>query len=210
MPFEKIINTPIGVIGIWNLTDSSEELISQCQLSDSEQQRFNNLIAERRKKEFLATRVLLEKLRGKNQQISYNKWGKPSLKGTSTNISISHSADFATVFISEKNIGIDVEQTTRNIDRVAKRFLHPKEQEFISTLEKQQEANILFWAAKEAIFKCTEESGVEFNEQIFIAPFELSDAGEFNGSLQLSSKKDTFKLHYTFFKNNVMVYCVAQ
>jgi 4'-phosphopantetheinyl transferase len=104
MPFEKKTTIPAGIIGIWKLNDSLEDLIGQCQLSDSEQQRFNKLIAERRKKEFLATRILLENLRGKNQQITYNDSGKPFLKGTSINISISHSADFATIFISEKNI----------------------------------------------------------------------------------------------------------
>lgn len=210
MPFEKTINTSIGVIGIWNLNDSLEDLINQCQLSDSEQQRFTSLIAERRKKEFLASRILLEKLLGKNQEIIYNDSGKPFLNGTSKNISISHSADFATVFISEKNIGIDVEQTTRNIDKVASRFLHPNEQKFIEGLENQQGATILFWSAKEAIFKCSESQGIQFNTQILIPPFQLNSEGEFTGSLQLSKKKDTFKLHYVFFKNNVMVYCVEQ
>lgn len=210
MPSEKIINTPTGVIGIWDLNDSLKKLIDQCQLSEHEQQRFSKLIIDRRRKEFLATRILLEKLLGKNQEIIYNDSGKPFLKGTSKNISISHSTDFATIFISENNIGIDVEQTTRNIDKVASRFLHPDEQKFIEGLENQQLAKILFWSAKEAIFKCSKTQGILFSKQIHIPPFQLKTEGDFEGSLQINDIKSYFNLHYVFFKNNVMVYCVEQ
>lgn len=210
MPFEKTINVANGTIGIWKLTDSSEELRKCCLLSDSDQIKFNGFIAERRRKEFLASRILVEQLLGPNQSIKYNKAGKPFLENSLKYISISHSADFACVFISDKNIGIDVEQTTRIIDKVATRFLHPKESEFISTLKNQQEAKLLFWAAKEAIFKCTENEGIEFNEQIFINPFHLKADGHCKGALQLIEKKVNFKLHYFFFENNVMVYCVEE
>lgn len=210
MPFEKIITTPVGRIGIWSLTDSSDELATQCTLSEIDKIKFDNFIAERRKKEFLASRILLQKLTTENAEIEYNKAGKPHLKDNTYNISISHSSDFACVFISAKNIGIDVEQTTRNIDRVASRFLHINEQEFIADLEKQQEAKLLFWAAKEAIFKCVDDQGIEFNKQIFIHPFQLNTEGTCQGSLQLMQKKVNFKLHYFFLKNNVVVYCVEK
>ncbi len=210
MPFEKIITTPVGRIGIWSLRDSSDELATQCTLSEIDQLKFDNFIAERRKKEFLASRILLQKLLNKNAEIEYNQAGKPYLKHSNLNISISHSVDFACVFISEKNIGIDVEQTTRIIDKIATRFLHPKEQEFIAGLQKQQEAKLLFWAAKEAIFKCIDDQGIEFNKQIFIQPFSLSSEGTCKGSLQLMLKKVNFKLHYFFMKNNVVVYCVEE
>lgn len=210
MPFEKKINTAVGVIGIWKLNDSSDTLLEQCKLSISDQHKFNKITFERRKREFLASRILIEILLERPQEVSYNNSGKPYLKGTSQNISISHSADFATVFISEKKIGIDVEQTTRNIDRVAPRFLHPDETKFIAKLENQQNAKILFWSAKEAIFKCTEFQGIQFNQQIFVPPFQLKSKGCFNGNLQLNNKTVNYKLHYFFFKNNVIVYCVEQ
>lgn len=210
MPFEKKITIPDGIIGIWNLNDSVDDLYKYCQLSDSEKLKFDFLIAERRKKEFLATRILLHKLLGKTQEINYEKVGKPFLKNSSKKISISHSTDFVTIFISERNIGIDVEQTTRSIDKVAKRFIHPKEQEFIETLENQQLAKILFWSAKEAIFKCSRSQGILFNKQIYIKPFLLKTEGYFKGILKIDENKIIFDLHYLFFKNNVMVYCVEQ
>jgi len=210
MPFEKKINTPHGTIGIWNLNESSEILLEQCSLSTVEEEKFNTFIIERRKKEFLASRIILQNLLDKNQEIEYSQEGKPHLKSKIHNISISHSADFACLFFSDKNIGIDIEQTTRNIDRVATRFLHSKELEFIDTTNNPQHTKILFWAAKEAIFKCAEDVGIQYNEQIFIEPFQLKNEGDCNGYLQLEQKKVNFKLHYFFIENNVLVYCVEE
>jgi phosphopantetheinyl transferase len=210
MPFEKKINVPGGIIGIRSLIESSEILLAQHKLSETDQQRFDKLKIERRKKEFLTTRILLKNILGENQIIEYHSSGKPKLKDSKKNISISHSADFAAIYISNKKIGIDIEQTSRNIDKVATRFLHPKEKEFISDLKDQQKAKILFWSAKEAIFKCSDFQGIQFSEQIIIEPFNMELKGTFNGSLLLVEKNVKFKLHYLFLENNVMVYCVEQ
>ncbi|MCY1722529.1 4'-phosphopantetheinyl transferase superfamily protein [Prolixibacteraceae bacterium Z1-6] len=210
MPFVKEINTPEGKIAIWNLNDSTKELGSYCSLSNSDQEKLNNITSERRKKEFLASRILVKKLTGSNQQIIYNKSGKPFLKDREKHISISHSANFAVVFISERKIGIDIEQTDRNIDRIAARFLHHKEKDFISMLENQQFAKILFWAAKEAIFKCADSVGIQFNKQIRIADFDIERSRKFNGTLMNSTKNIQYELHYLIIENNVMVYCVEQ
>ncbi len=212
MPFEEKIHTSHGDIAIWDLDDSVEELQQQSSLSDFEQQRFETFTAERRKKEFLATRILLHSLLENKDEIVYpDSTGRPFLKNSKKNISISHSLDFAVVIVSDKKIGIDIEQTNRNIDRVAKRFLHPSEQEFISKQENQQNAKILFWSAKEAIFKCSEFQGIEFNEQIIIHPFNLNKTeGEFKASLLYNKQKINYLLKYRFFKNNIMVYCIEE
>lgn len=210
MPFEQRIITDHGTIGIWRLSDSLEELLNRYRCSDVEKERFDKIIAPRRKKEFLASRILIHELLGKKQEICYHSSGKPYLKNTSQNISISHSADFAAVYISDKNVGIDIEQTSRNIDKVATRFLHLKEKEHISKEKEPQKLSVLYWAAKEAIFKCTKSQGIQFNTQIFVEPFQLLPQGTFKGSLLLSEEKVNFELNYLFFTNNVLVYCVEQ
>jgi len=212
MPFEEKIHTSVGDIAIWHLDDQVEELLQQSSLSDSEQQKFATFTAERRKKEFLATRILLDTLLETKDEIVYpDSTGRPFLKNSKKNISVSHSLDFAVIIVSFKKVGIDIEQTNRNIDRVATRFLHASEQKFISKQENQQAAKILFWSAKEAVFKCSEFQGIEFNEQILIHPFELNKTeGEFNASLTYKEQKTDYLLKYRFFKNNIMVYCVEE
>jgi phosphopantetheinyl transferase len=210
MPFTCTITAPFGSIGIWELSDSAEALLNCVELTNSDQKKYATFKAERRKKEFLASRILLQKLHSTACEITYNNEGKPFLKDSNKHISISHSADFACVYISDKNNGIDVEQISRNIDRVAQRFLHPQEQAFVAESSKPQEAKILLWAAKEAIFKCTPHQSIEFNEQILIDKFEVNEEGKFEGSLLVKTKKVNFQLHYRIFKNNAFVYCVEE
>ncbi|MEN8117121.1 MAG: 4'-phosphopantetheinyl transferase superfamily protein [Bacteroidota bacterium] len=208
MPLVKKIKSEAGVIGIWELTEPVNKLFIDTILSDAETEQFNKFKVERRKKEYLATRLLLTALLKTKAEIQYTERGKPFLKNKTTNISISHSNDFVTVFLSEKKIGIDVEQTNRNIDKISTRFLHKKELEFISGLPNPQDAKILFWSAKEAIFKCSYSHSIQFNEQIFIFPFEPRTSGEFSGTLQTKGNKTDYRLNYLFIKNNVVVYCV--
>lgn len=209
MPFFENITTPNGIIPIWKLSDTLDELSTFCTLNTSDKIKYDQLHSERRKKEFLASRILIQQLIP-TEELLYNQAGKPFINNSSKHISISHSADFATVIVSNKPVGIDIEQATRNIDRVATRFLHPDEQHFIAQQKNQQFAKILFWAAKEAIFKCSEFQGIQFNEQIFIDPFLIEKSNKFSGSLLTSLKKVNYNLYYYSIENNVMVYCVEQ
>ncbi len=205
MPIIEKINTEAGVLGIWKLSESASELISNFQFSEKEKEEFDKIKVERRKKEYIATRLLLKGLIDKKPKILYLESGKPVLKNSHENISISHSSEFIVILISEKNIGIDVENTHRNIKKIANRFLCEEELNYIQNTADPQTATILYWSAKEAIFKCTDDDGILFDKQIFIQPFEIKTEGNFNATLN----KDTrYKLWYFFIENNVVVYCV--
>jgi len=210
MPFYKKINTSGVRIALWQLNDSLEELKNSCLLKKSDQEHFDCITSEKRKKEFLASRILIKKLVADNSEIIYNNLGKPFIKNSKKHISISHSANFVAVIVSDKRVGIDIEQSTRNIDRVATRFLHSRELEFIESMKNKQLAKILYWAAKEAIFKCSEFQGIQFNEQIIIAPFDFEQSNKFEGTLKSAAKNVNYRMHYFLVENNVMVYCVEQ
>ncbi len=207
MPLVEKIKTEAGVLGIWKLSESASDLISKFKLSEKEKEEFGKIKVDRRKTEYLATRLLLQELLNTKPEIQYLESGKPELKDGQKNISISHSSDFAVVLVSEKNIGIDVENTQRNIEKIANRFLCEEEFSHIQTLENPQTATILYWSAKEAIFKCTDEKGVLFDKQIFIHPFNIKMEGNFTGTL---NKNIHYKLWYKFYENNTIVYCVEK
>lgn len=202
--FNKI-NTEAGVLGIWKLSESVSELISNFQFSENEKLEFDKIKVERRKKEYIATRLLLKGLLGEKPEISYLKSGKPVLKNSHKNISISHSSEFVVALVSENNIGIDVENIQRNIKKIANRFLCDNELKHINKKGDSQTATVLYWSAKEAIFKCTNDDGILFDTQIIIQPFNIKKEGIFAGSL---NKKIDYKLWYFFIENNVVVYCV--
>jgi 4'-phosphopantetheinyl transferase len=208
MPFVKNIEVKNGIIGIWELTESAESLISTFQFTENETAEFKRFKGEKRQKEYLSTRLLLQHLFNEKTEIAYYKSGRPQFKSSFLNISISHSAEFVVVFISKELVGIDVESTYRKIDRVTKRFLNAKEREWIEKSENRQILKTIFWCAKEAIFKCSFQKGVQFDTQIFIPPFKVEETEHFQGNLTSEKGVEKYNLWYFHFQNNIVVYCV--
>jgi 4'-phosphopantetheinyl transferase len=208
MPFYKKINSDHGWIGTWKLSETSKELDQLIQLRQEETERWVNMRSEKRKVEFLAARALVKMALGDHAMVAYNGFGKPRLKNSKKYLSISHSDDFACVFISDKKIGIDIEQADRNVERVASRFLHAEELKYISGLKDQQTAKIAYWSAKEAIFKCADEHGISFSKQIRIKGFETRNEQKFTGVLHAKNNTLFYDLHFHVLQNNVLVYGV--
>lgn len=208
MPFSKKTETPEGVIGIWELTDNNTELEAGFQFTKLEKATYGNLKIDKRKNEFLAVRLLLKKLLGQKAEIVYDDSGRPKIENSKYNISISHSAQLAVVFLSEKNIGIDAENTTRNIQPVVQRFLSEKEKKQTENAPDTQTTQIIYWCAKEAIFKCTREKFLQFNTEISVKP--VKNSAKLCGRVVKNNRTEHFILDYFFHQNNVVVYCVEQ
>jgi phosphopantetheine--protein transferase-like protein len=92
--------------------------------------------------------------------ISKNDSGKPFFLNNEVEFSISHSGHFVVVALSfGGSVGVDFEANvskTKDVKRLAKRFFHPEEYEFIEPLNEEQarEKFIKMWTKKEAIVKC--------------------------------------------------------
>lgn len=208
MPFVTEIQTRFGRAGIWELTESPQELTEYFLLSPLEKTEFEKINAPKRQTEYLATRLLLQKLSGKKTEISYQPDGRPVLEESQFNVSISHSANLVVVLLSETACGVDAELKNRNIENVAKRFLHPDEISLINSSGNRQFLQILHWCAKEAIFKCSRQHGIQFDQQIKIKPFDAVTETFFSGTLCSENTTEHFSLQWMEFKNNIIVFCV--
>jgi 4'-phosphopantetheinyl transferase len=96
--------------------------------------------------------------------ISKNKNGKPELRGTEYHggFSISHSRNILVqAFSSAGAIGIDIEYKNhrRNYLKLAKRYFHTQEYNYISSLDENASMQWFYklWTAKEAV--CKAEGG---------------------------------------------------
>ncbi len=160
MPLVKKITTEAGILGIWELLETVGELEQIYPLSDNEKEEYQRIKFDRRKAEFLSTRILTQILLERKVEIEYLPSRKPRLKNESLFISISHSQNLIAVLITTKNrVGIDAERVDRNIGQAAKRYLSAKEADDIQLLEDQQIGKILYWCAKESIFQMYTSSG---------------------------------------------------
>ena len=87
-------------------------------------QEFERLKAPSRKLEYLAVRVLLKTMLGKEVRIGHEPSGKPFLTGGEYHVSISHTKGYVAVGLHESaQPGIDIEVYGERVRKVESRFI---------------------------------------------------------------------------------------
>ena len=106
-----------------------------------------------------AGRQLLRQLcGGELPEIAYTKLGKPYFVDSPLHFSISHTPSHAFCVISDKPVGLDAEEKTRQIKpSLAEKLLSPTELEQYKNADDPNRALLTFWVLKEAMGKCTGE-----------------------------------------------------
>lgn len=106
-------------------------------------------------------------------EVQYDENGKPFLPDQSQKLSITHSGKMAAIQLSsDAHCGIDVQQISPKVERIASKFVREDEMEFIPEHQKLEYLNLL-WTMKEAVFKHF-GTNVEFKRQIRVLPFLIS------------------------------------
>lgn len=185
MPILREINIAGGIrAGIWQITESPEELHAQVHLSGSEKTMYSSFHNELRKKHWLAYRVLLKQMLAPlSPDLQYDQNGKPNLVSGSHHISVSHAGDFAAVVCSDQlAVGIDIEKLKDRVERVKERFLREKEMESIAPANRLEQLYV-FWGGKEALYKLNGSPDVDFRNDIYIHPFDyLCNTKQYTGA----------------------------
>ncbi|MFO7658445.1 MAG: 4'-phosphopantetheinyl transferase superfamily protein [Bacteroidales bacterium] len=194
------------LLGIWNITETFDELISKVTLQPEELEIMNSFGNEPRKIEWLSVRVLLRELAEKDLMIIYNDNNKPFIQGNTYQISISHSHNLSSILLSKKRkVGIDLEYMSQRINKIANKFIN--ENEAITTDEALRRTQLyIYWCAKEALYKICDKQGINFKTHLTIEPFEPQDNGVLTGYVHNIFWDDKFKLHYFKFDNYIIVY----
>lgn len=204
MPLFKSISVPGGLLSVWHITESSDDLLVHFSPDETTDPAFAKFTFEKRKTEWLATRALIKQMIGSTFQISYTESGKPLLNHPLySHISISHSREFVAVLIhSQLAVGIDIESMNRNYAPIRKKYLSETELENVSEHPVYQ---CLYWCAKEAVFKIAEEDGVDFRKQIQISAFDFQQ-NSFSARFISANKERVYQLHHTSFHSHCMVW----
>ncbi|HAH24730.1 MAG TPA: hypothetical protein DCL77_13420 [Prolixibacteraceae bacterium] len=204
MPLFKSISVPDGLLSVWQMTESSDELLSFFTPQEIADPSFQNFSFEKRKCEWLAVRALLKQMIGSTFQISYAETGKPLLSHPLyPYISISHSRDFVAVFIHDhQDVGIDIESMHRNYAPIRKKYLSESE---LLEVNESPLLQCIYWCAKEAIFKLVEEEGIDFRKQIEVIAFDAQQDTFFVRFISHNLER-TYQLQYTTFNDHCMVW----
>ena len=177
-------------IALWEITETLKELL---QLSHTIS--IPDFNTEKRKKEWLASRLLLNKI-SPNTALSYNEFGAPELNN-GRYISISHSKGFVAIIISKQQVGLDIEEISDKALRVSSKFISTNNLKALTA-----EKATLIWCCKEAVFKWHQKGNVDFINDIIIQPFLVEEKGEINAEF----KHDPLTLFYTKINSHFLVY----
>ena len=169
MPFFQQIDIQDVHIYIWQLTETVAQLKLSLTLSEGEEERLCTLHSEKKQREFLAIRHLLQEAQLTTKALYYTSEGKPLLDGQC--ISISHSHDFVMIALSLRPIGIDIERCTPRILRLAPRFTPWQAPSDMDELT-QIQAYTQLWTIKEALYKIADFPSVRFYEDLQVPHFE--------------------------------------
>jgi len=192
------------MLAVWQITESSGELQSFFTSEELADPNFQKYSFEKRKVEWLAIRVLLKQMIGSGFGIYYTEVGKPMIKHPLYNhISISHSRDFAAVYIHQHHsIGIDIESMTRNYASVKRRYLSESE---LEQVDDNFTLQCIYWCAKEAVFKLVDKEGVDFRKQIHVLAFP-PESNKFIVNYISDNMEKTLQLQYESFNQHCLVW----
>lgn len=190
--------------GIWKVTETVGELrslLTEKSVSDD----FSEYKSASRQLEYLAVRVLLLDVLGRECRISHYDSGKPYLQDYDAKISISHTKGYVAVMIHPyKEVGIDIEYHSDRVKKVISRFIGVEEmsliEEKLRSVCSEEERDrltlnmyLLFWSAKETMFKMMDASEVDFISHLHVNSVSLSDSpvsySSFDGSMSASESR---------------------
>lgn len=183
--------------GVWKIDESEEELLDLLPHKREYASLVGKYTSPHRRLEWLAVRVLLFVMLGEEKEIAYLPSGKPYLKDGTYALSISHTRGFAAVALSgpETEVGIDIEQYGERVRKVARRFMCTDEEAAVFEGDDIWSL-LLHWSAKETMFKCLNESEVDFREHLRIRPFSPQRQGTFDACEYKTGRKQRFRISY--------------
>lgn len=200
MPLLRQWNTERGgVWGIWKVTESFTELRDKLSADFPYDKELQAMKSPSRRMEYVAVRVLLKILLGKECRISHYSSGKPFLEHESLKISISHTKGYVAVGVhTQQEVGIDIEQRTEKVCKVRSRFVREDEMpgEAFMSDEERLSLLLLHWSAKETLYKLMNSSEVDFLKHLRIFDFSLSSSGHFMAEEYRTANRNQFSVSY--------------
>ena len=122
----------------------------------------------------LLEQMYLEKTGKAMPEISVTPRGKPYFQESGLHFSISHTKRRVFCALSETPVGIDAEETDRDIDlRLADKILSPTERKRFEQMADQRETLLRLWVLKEASAKLSGEGLRGYPNKTDFSPEDL-------------------------------------
>jgi len=194
-------------IAVVPIQEDSEELLSRLSLKEKYLPVIEKM-SESRKREWLTIRVILKEMLGEEKEILYNSIGKPYLSDNSFHISISHTKDYAALIINKENeVAIDIEKISSKVEKVRNKFVNEQEEEYLSKFNENIHL-LLYWSAKESLYKLIGIEKLDFKTNLHIQPFEpvIGEWSDFEAYETQTKLQNCYKIKYFVHNDYVLTY----
>ena len=136
------------LIGVWQVTESEEELKAMSSIPSDELEEISFIRSESLRRQKLAVRALLDVLFEEKVYLSHHDNGKPYIENCVTNISITHTEKYVAVILNDnEDVGIDIESLARDFSSVEKKALSEDEIDDLEEDEKRHGQLAIYWCA---------------------------------------------------------------
>lgn len=194
--------TPNSTIGIWKITETVDELKRELPSTIWQVPAYQNIGHNRRRREWLIVRILLQQLLGQSVSLTYHAFGKPLLPKSLGHISISHSTTHIAVFLHPSQaIGIDIENVRPKVAKIAHKFLSPTE--LLPIAPDDYWIYTLYWSAKESLFKLYGKGNVDFKQHLHILQQPVSTPPTLKGQLLTQITLPNYQKKLTVFYQSI-------
>lgn len=165
-------------------------------------------IGSKREIETKGREYLIKKLIDSDCRVEYDDKGKPYLLNDPRHISVSHSHDRLAIIVNKSEAtGIDIELIRDKVLKIKHKFLRENE---LRDANDDVEKLLIYWAAKETLYKIYGLKEVDFIEHLLVKPFTKHKLGSIIGEINLHTFKESFKLHYQLLPDYVLVYALTK
>lgn len=196
--------SPNTTFGIWKITEDETMLLSLRPLPPEEKEHILNLKNNRKRKQRLAYRVLLQQILKRDYCLTYAADGKPMLHKENLYLSVSHSGDYAAAIVSAtQKVGIDIEEVSQRMPLLASRFLTAKEMKEIDL----QNSKLLhvYWGAKECLYKIYADTHILFSEHLSLLPFDIEKDSQTTAYIDFNKLHAQHKIIFQSVDNYMLV-----
>lgn len=211
---ESHITEKNGRLAIWHITENESFFMDKLPMTDADRDDLNARKG-RRRLEWLAGKYLVQLLVNGAYKVVKDAFGKPHLQGSDLHISISHSAHWAVAIISPNAVGVDIQEVTPRLDRIAWRVMNDNKLQRLSETHRLDHLHV-YWCAKEALYKAYGWRDLDFRKNIVIEPFKYPENGLEERHFILATEgvvlRDNFEKKFTIYlgkiDNCILVYCL--